>query len=129
MILVPLVLGVLVLILLALHRWDPAGRSVVPACAFHRLTGWYCPGCGGSRAVHDLLHRRFLAALDHNLLIFPLLILTGYPLLKWLCESACAVRLPGFPWNSFFWYAVSVIVVAFGILRNLPFAWSRFLAP
>ena len=27
-----------------------------PTCPFLAITGWYCPGCGSLRAVHDLLH-------------------------------------------------------------------------
>lgn len=25
-------------------------------CVLHNLTGYYCPGCGGTRAIHALLH-------------------------------------------------------------------------
>lgn len=28
----------------------------LPPCAIHALTGYYCPGCGGSRAVLALIH-------------------------------------------------------------------------
>lgn len=35
-----------------------------PPCAFHMLTGFYCPGCGGTRAViafsHGQIVRSFL---------------------------------------------------------------------
>lgn len=31
-----------------------------PPCAFHMLTGLYCPGCGGTRAVRALMHGRLL---------------------------------------------------------------------
>lgn len=32
----------------------------LPPCAFHTLTGYYCPGCGGSRSVAALLHGKLL---------------------------------------------------------------------
>ena len=32
----------------------PNGRTYI-TCMFHKLTGLYCPGCGGSRAVFLLL--------------------------------------------------------------------------
>ena len=34
-----------------------------PPCAFHMLTGLYCPGCGGTRAVRALMHGRLLLSL------------------------------------------------------------------
>ena len=27
-----------------------------PVCPFKALTGWNCPGCGGLRMTHDVLH-------------------------------------------------------------------------
>ena len=35
-------------------------------CNIYRLTGWYCPGCGGTRAVKALLHGRILASLLYH---------------------------------------------------------------
>ena len=36
--------------------FDPAKGGVFIPCPFHRLTGRWCPGCGMTRALHDLLH-------------------------------------------------------------------------
>jgi hypothetical protein len=45
---------------------DPARPGHDPGCPFFALTGKYCPGCGGLRAVHDLTHGDVLAALSAN---------------------------------------------------------------
>src|SRR6185312_13216907 len=51
-----------------------------PACPFRALTGWDCPGCGGIRMTHDLLHGDLAAAVMDNAFV-----LVGAPLLAlWL---------------------------------------------
>ena len=42
------------IILLAVKRIFPADFAL-PPCVFHKWTGYYCPGCGGTRAVKALL--------------------------------------------------------------------------
>ena len=37
--------------------------DLIPHCFFHRITGYYCPGCGGTRATSALLHGHFLQSL------------------------------------------------------------------
>src|SRR5690349_16070871 len=57
---------------------DPAQVEWLPPCPFHRLTGLWCPGCGGTRAFHQLLHGNLLMALHLNPLAISLLPLAGY---------------------------------------------------
>ena len=47
---------------------DPV-RSHFPACPFHMVTGLYCPGCGGQRAVHHILHGHVSIAMHDNALL------------------------------------------------------------
>ena len=47
------------------HRPD----FVFPACPFKALTGWNCPGCGGLRMTHDLLHGDLAAAVVDNVFL------------------------------------------------------------
>ncbi len=46
-------------------------------CLFKSLTGIPCPGCGGQRAVLDLLNGNFIDAFLMYPAIYPLLILGG----------------------------------------------------
>ena len=42
----------------------------VPACPFHGLTGWACPGCGATRCVRHLFRGEICAAILVNPLMF-----------------------------------------------------------
>lgn len=41
-------------------------EQMVPPCSFYTLTGYYCPGCGGTRAVIALLQGRFFLSLYYH---------------------------------------------------------------
>jgi len=46
-----------------LLRFSPQEYSFYPRCPFYALTGHYCPGCGATRAIAELLHGHVAAAL------------------------------------------------------------------
>ena len=55
-------------------------------CFFHELTGYYCPGCGGSRALMFLLR----GDLIHSFIYHPALL---YILVMLCCLATLAVTL------------------------------------
>ena len=109
-----------------LFWFDPAQHRFYPFCFFHRLTGLQCPGCGGLRAMHQLLHGHVLAALQMNALF-----MISLPLLAWRWLHSKAARIkqqPAVRMISPAWlWLFLVVALVFTVLRNLPaFAW---LAP
>jgi hypothetical protein len=66
-------LGVLAAVAGVLYLVDPAEHRVFPICRFQDLTGLDCPGCGATRATHQLLHGRIGAAFYYNALYVALL--------------------------------------------------------
>ncbi|MGV0837020.1 DUF2752 domain-containing protein [Mycolicibacterium thermoresistibile] len=84
-----------------------------PACPFHLLTGWYCPGCGGLRMTHHLLHGELAAAAVDNVFL-----LVGLPILAvWLLVRLGLRRRLMPPVAA----AVTVTaVLAWTVVRNLP---------
>ena len=106
--------------------FNPTRYHFYPTCAFHRLTGLNCPGCGMTRALYALLHGDILTALRDNALLvlglaaagmrsvwFAIARSRGHQTGKWLPEQ--------FIWPLLF------IALIFTVLRNLP-AFS-FLSP
>lgn len=111
-----------------MRTYDPgAPGGFFPPCPFLVLTGHYCPGCGITRMLHALAHGDVARAIDMNAMVVAML-----PALALLAANELAPRRILTPalarplYNAKLWLAV---VVAFGVLRNLPWAPFRQLAP
>jgi hypothetical protein len=112
----------------ALRHFDPnVAGNPFPPCVFHAVTGLFCPGCGLTRAAHALVHLDVARAFEMNALamvsapIVALLIAREH---GWL-PAGISERLRPFT-TLMFWIPV---VLAFGVLRNLPWAPFSWLAP
>lgn len=102
-------------------------EAFLPPCWFHELTGLYCPGCGSGRALTALTRGDVLAALRFNPLLMTLLPLLGYEALRrGLAREQRWKNLLVSPTVS---WAIAAAVLAFGVLRNLPFGPFAWLAP
>ena len=115
--------------LFVLFRFDPARNDFFPDCLFHTLTGLHCPGCGSTRAVHQLLQGHVGAALALNpllVLLIPLL-LGAWLLQKWRRTNG-RPNAPLFSHPRVGW-TIAVVVIAFGVLRNVPVDPFTRLAP
>lgn len=53
-------------------------------CLFHLLTGLYCPGCGGTRAVYYLLHGQLVTSLQFHPLVLYMAVVFPLEIGSWL---------------------------------------------
>jgi hypothetical protein len=109
--------------MVVLYRVDPSQSSRYPKCAFHWLTGLHCPGCGATRAVHALLHGRVLEALRFNALL-----IVGVPclgLFAWW-QHRHGIGVAKIIWMA---WALALVIVVFGVARNIPRYPFELLAP
>lgn len=111
-----------------LRTYDPnVAGNPFPPCMFRALTGWFCIGCGLTRAMHALAHGDLVRAFAMNPLgvsligVVPLMLAWSggwqprvlAPLMRWVLEPKLwLVLLPGY------WIA-----------RNLPWFPFTLLAP
>lgn len=112
----------------ALRTFDPnvQGNPFLP-CLFNLFTGLYCPGCGATRALHALVHFDLPGALSMNPLV--VLLLPVVPaLVAWSRGWRPRVMAPLMRVieRPALWL---VLIPAFGIARNLPWAPVSWMAP
>ena len=98
-------------------------------CQLHALTGLHCSGCGTTRALHAILNGRLLDALAYNA-VFPLVM----PVVAWANGHSLRVSrgtaAAGHERTRRYGFRVLVVVVvAYGVLRNLPWHPFTLLAP
>lgn len=100
-------------------------------CSFYQMTGLQCPGCGGQRALHYLLHGEFLKALHSNLLL-----VIGLPFLIYLyiiivkvygLKNAAYINIPLLGRN--FGIITIIVILSFFFLRNIPYPPFTYLSP
>lgn len=97
---------------------DPTDGGAFLPCPFRAVTGWWCPGCGLTRATHHLLRGDLVQALRFNLFVVVVLVGLAAAWGAWLADAAG--RRPS--WRLPAWVPVAAIVgvVAFAVVRNLP---------
>ncbi len=105
-----------------LYFFSPTEHRFYPRCVFHVVTGLECPGCGTLRAAHSLLHGDFATAFRLNPLVFVLLPLAG---LTWVVYRPAGLSAIPAKWI----WALLGVIIAFGVLRNLPFAPFNYFNP
>jgi hypothetical protein len=84
-----------------------------PACPFKALTGWNCPGCGGLRMTHDVLHGDFSAAVvDNVFLLVGLPMLALWLLVRWR-RGDKLMPMPAI-------VVIAIAAITWTVVRNLP---------
>lgn len=104
-----------------LFVYEPGRSGFFPSCPFRLFTGLTCPGCGTTRALHELMHGHFLAAFMLNPLLFLAL---PFFLFAFLRYSAFSLRGRAPRHNALpapYIYAIFFVIVGFWIFRNTPF--------
>ncbi len=93
-------------------------------CAFKTLTGYDCPGCGGTRMVWYVLHGNLLQAARHHLVAFVAIPVVIYAYVVLVADRIFRVKLPTtrIPWGVCIGYVL--VWLMFAVARDLP--WQPF---
>lgn len=94
---------------------------LVPAfpCPVRHMTGFLCPGCGMSRALGEMVQLHFFKSILYNPLAVILAVLgIGFYVQEWFVFFGSRKRF--MPKNKWVYIIISIIFLAYCILRNMP---------
>ncbi len=112
-----------------LYLFNPTGVGFYPPCLVRMLTGFYCPGCGTTRALHQLLHGNVLSALDFNPLLVVAVPFLAYGFVSYVLTGLRGRGFPRIFTSSAATWAIYTIIIAYTVLRNIPVYPFNLLAP
>lgn len=99
-------------------------------CIIKLLTGMYCPGCGAGRACFSILHGKFFDAFCYNpLLVILLPFAGGYIAARGIDWAVTGGNHIDGKISIKLLLAVLIIILVYGILRNIPIFPFSLLAP
>ena len=109
--------------LAVVYSFPPTQYSFYPRCPIYLTTHWLCPGCGSTRALHELLHRNVAGAFHFNAM-FTVLSPLVFGWLAFCCYRVMRYdRFPDFAMPRPLVAGLAVVVVLFTVARNTFFAF------
>ncbi|MGV9555988.1 DUF2752 domain-containing protein [Streptomyces sp. NPDC003401] len=98
---------------------DPNEPGHYPVCPLLRVTGLYCPGCGGLRSAHAFAHGDLVTALHANAMA-----VAGYAVFAvlwtvWVVRAVRGRPVRVDPGPVLTW-TLGVSLLVFTVVRNLP---------
>ncbi|MFV0529196.1 MAG: DUF2752 domain-containing protein [Lachnospiraceae bacterium] len=107
--------GLLMLVLLE-FVWYRLG---VP-CILYTYTGFYCPGCGGTRAVHYLLEGRILLSfIYHPLVLYSILVPAAFVLTNLIDRLSGHKLKIGMKYHDRYLYIALLLILVNWIVKNI----------
>ncbi len=91
---------------------------LIPECFIHKMTGFYCPGCGGTRAAIYLLRGRVWTAFKYN----PGVVILAAVICLGLIEKIFNKKI--LPRALAFWVVLIIVLFSYYILRNFTSSLS-----
>ena len=118
------VAGLLLLGCGVLYRFAPTEHTFYPRCPFFAMTHLLCPGCGGTRAVYQLLHLHLREALHYNALVVFLFPVACAGFIFWYYSTVRYGRSPEFHFPRSVVVCLHVVFLLFAVLRNSGLAFT-----
>ena len=116
--------------LIILYYADPASsNSFYPPSLSREWGGFYCAGCGMFRALHQLLHGNWQAALRLNPLLVVCLPYFAYLITPYFVKHFYQINLYKIKYKNSHILLITIVSIIYGILRNTNIPVLSWLIP
>lgn len=100
--------------------------KLVPPCGFRFITGYYCPGCGGTRAVRALFSGKFITSFFYHPFVIYCAIIMAVFMITNTIQLLSRNRLKiGLKYRHGFIYAGVAVIIANWIFQNIYIFLSK----
>jgi hypothetical protein len=107
-----------------LYSFSPTEHAFYPRCPFFAVTHLLCPGCGGTRAVYQLLHLHLREALHYNALVTAFFPVACAGFIFWYYSTVRYGRSPRLHFPRSVLVCMHVVFLLFAVLRNSGLAFT-----
>ena len=104
-----------------LFVFEPGKTGFFLDCPFRVLTGLNCPGCGTTRGLHRLLHGDVIGAFQFNPIMFLLLPILLFVLIRHTIAVIRQQPVRGNQLRPVYIWMFFAVVMSFWIFRNTPY--------
>lgn len=118
-------IGILSIGVLAVKLFPDCFSKLAIPCIFHAMTGYYCPGCGGTRAVKYLLTGHLIKSFIYHPLVAYVGIGGAVFMISYTLQILSKGKIKGMRFRNGYVYCMLVILILQFILKNaLVYYWG-----
>lgn len=89
----------------------------------HSMTGYYCPGCGGTRATYALLHGKIITSLYYHPIVVYGVVVGGWFMISQTIERLSRGKLcVGMRYRDLYLWIALAIAIVNCLVKNLVLA-------
>ncbi len=112
-----LVIGVIIYFFF--HKELKVLQQSLPKCFWQGLTGYNCPGCGGTRALNSLIHFHLWESFCYHPFVLYSSAITGIFWVTKTIEYISGEKIKGIRLRAIYFYLALGIIIVQWIVKNL----------
>lgn len=121
-------IGILLLIVVISRIFPHTIEHLIMPCVFKQVTGYYCPGCGGTRAVKFFLTGHWIKSFIYHPLVIYMGLGGSIYMVTHTLSYITKGRVKGMVFHLWYVYVMAIIIVVQFIIKNfILYKWGIYI--